>query len=374
MRIAVNTRFLLASKMEGFGWYTYEVVKRLVEKHPEHDFIFFFDRPFDKKFIFGDNVTPVILNPPARHPFLFYIWFEFSVKRALKKYKADVFLSPDGYLSLKSKVKQIAVIHDINFEHNPDDIPWLMRKYLRRFFPKFAHKAAHILTVSEYSKKDICSKYSIDTSKVSPLWNGASSQFKPLHLDQKNSARLTYANGNPYFLFVGALHPRKNVGRLIAAFEQFKQENPEDQHKLVIVGTEMFGKKLNGIEISPFVRDHILFTGHVSLSDLAEIMGAASLLTYIPYFEGFGIPLVEAMKCGTPILSGNKTSLPEVAGDAAIYCDPFNIDDIREKMSYIVKNPAIQKELSQKGLKRSTLFSWDNTADEIWKVICTIAN
>ena len=136
----------------------------------------------------------------------------------------------------------------------------------------------------------------------------------------------------------------------------------------------MFGKKLNGIEISPFVRDHILFTGHVSLSDLAEIMGAASLLTYIPYFEGFGIPLVEAMKCGTPILSGNKTSLPEVAGDAAIYCDPFNIDDIREKISYIVKNPAIQKELSQKGLKRSTLFSWDNTADEIWKVICTIAN
>jgi glycosyltransferase involved in cell wall biosynthesis len=372
MRIAINTRFLLSSKMEGFGWYTYEVVKRLVEEHPEHEFILFFDRTFDKKFIFGDNVTPVVLNPPARHPFLFYIWFELSVTRALKKHKADVFFSPDGYLSLKSKVKQIAVIHDINFEHNPSDIPWLTRKYLCRFFPKFARKATHILTVSEYSKQDICSTYNIDESKVTALWNGASPKFKPLSLNQKNSVRFTHANGNPYFLFVGALHPRKNVGRLIAAFEQFKHSHPKDQHKLVIVGAELFGSELGDVEISTFIREYIVFTGHVSLSTLADIMGAASIFTYVPYFEGFGIPLVEAMKCGTPILSGNKTSLPEVAGDAAIYCDPFNIDDISEKMSIIANSPSIQKDLSQKGLERSKSFSWNNTSVEVWKIICSV--
>ena len=159
MRIAINTRFLLSHKMEGFGWYTFETTKRLVEKHPEHTFILFFDLPFDKQFIFGPNTIPVVLNPPARHPILFVIWFEWAVFRALKKYKADVFFSPDGYLSLRSNVPQIPVIHDLNFEHNPADIPWATRKYLRFFFPKFAKKAAKIVTVSHYSKKDIMEQY-----------------------------------------------------------------------------------------------------------------------------------------------------------------------------------------------------------------------
>jgi hypothetical protein len=97
MRIAINTRFLLSSKMEGFGWYTFEVVKRLVEQHPEHEFVFFFDRAYDPKFIFGPNVTPVVLNPPARHPILFYIWFEWSVRRALKKHNIDGFKSAAGW-------------------------------------------------------------------------------------------------------------------------------------------------------------------------------------------------------------------------------------------------------------------------------------
>jgi glycosyltransferase involved in cell wall biosynthesis len=101
-------------------------------------------------------------------------------------------------------------------------------------------------------------------------------------------------------------------------------------------------------------------------------MGAASIFTYVSYFEGFGIPLVEAMKCGTPILSGNRTSLPEVAGDAAIYCDPFSIEDISEKMSLLMNSSSIREELSRKGLKRSKLFSWDNTSNEIWRIICSI--
>jgi len=119
MRIAINTRFLLKDKLEGIGWYTYEISKWLVEKHPEHEFIFFFDRPFDKSFIFGKNVTPVVLSPPARHPVLWYLWFEFVIPKALKKYKADLFFSPDGYLSLKTKVKTITVIHDIASFHFP---------------------------------------------------------------------------------------------------------------------------------------------------------------------------------------------------------------------------------------------------------------
>jgi len=148
MRIAINTRFLLPHKMEGFGWYTYEIMKRLVENHPEHTFILFFDRSYDAKFVFGENVIPVVLHPQARHPILFRIWFNWSVKRALKKYRADVFFSPDGYLSLTSDLPQIAVMHDLNFEHNPKDLKPTMRKYYQTYFPRFASKAKHIITVS----------------------------------------------------------------------------------------------------------------------------------------------------------------------------------------------------------------------------------
>lgn len=372
MRIAINTRFLLPHKMEGFGWYTYEIVSRIVRNHPEHEFFFFFDRPFDSKFIFSDNVTPIVLNPQARHPVLFYIWFEFAVKRALKKHQIDLFFSPDGYLSLSSDVKQIATIHDINFEHNPQDVGWLVRKYLTRYFPKFAKKANHILTVSDYSKKDISETYGIDLNKITSIWNGASDAFKPLSIETQQANRDIYANGEEYFLFVGALSPRKNIKRLIAAFELFKTSHPENTTQLVIVGEELWKNANNNISVSNEVKSQIHFTGHVQLEDLAQIMASAMIFTFVPYFEGFGIPLVEAMKCGTPILSGNKTSLPEVAGDAALYCDPFSVEDIASKLAILATDIPLQKELSTKGIERSQLFSWDISAQKVWEMMISV--
>jgi len=373
MRIAVNTRFLLSHKMEGYGWYTFEIVKRLVENHPEHEFIFFFDRKFDSKFIFGKNVTPVVLNPPARHPILFYIWNEISVTRALKKYKADIYFSPDGYLSLKTKVKQVNVIHDINFEHNPQDVPSAIRNYLRKYFPKFAKKADRIITVSNYSKQDICKTYSIPEEKIAAIWNAASLFFKPVDVQKRNEIRTSYSNGKPYFLFVGALHPRKNLSRLIPAFEQFKKQHPDDEHQLLIVGEALFSKSFGEIVISNELKQHIHFTGHLSLEDLALVMASAAIFTFVPYFEGFGIPMVEAMQSGTPILAGNLTSLPEIGGDAVLYCDPMNVDDITAKLATIANNEQLKSELIAKGLERSKLFSWDESAERVWDVLMDTA-
>lgn len=364
-RIAINTRFLLNGKMEGFGWYTYEVTKRIVESHPEIDFYFFFDRQFDHRFIFSDNVTPVIINPPARHPVLFYLWFEIGVKQALKKHNIDLFFSPDGYLSLSSKVKQICTIHDINFEHYPEDIPFAARKYLRHFFPRFARKADHILTVSNYSKTDISAKYRIDEKKISVVWNGASEVFKPLSDDLKSEIRATYSEGSPYFIYVGSIHPRKNVRRLVDAFIRFKTET-NSTWKLLIVGEAMWNEhELGTIKGN----QDIVFTGRMELSELAKLVAAAGALSYVPYFEGFGIPLVEAMKCGIPILSGDKTSLPEIAGDAAIYCDPFNVQSISDGMKRLSSDESLRKQLSESGIERSKNFSWDIAATKTWEII-----
>ena len=368
MIIGINTRFLLTTKMEGFGWYTFEISKRLVAQHPEHQFVFFFDRPFDSKFIFGENVKGVIVSPPARHPILHAIWYEFSLKKALKKHKVDVLFSPDGYLSLRSKIPQIAVIHDINFEHYPKDLPFFSRTYLRYFFPKYAKKAAKIITVSNYSKADIQQKYGIDGSKITVAWNGASELFNPISEELKSETKLNYSGGESYFIFVGAIHPRKNVQRLIDAFVAFKKTTGSST-KLLIVGASLWRDSGFNLKLPVAIKSEIIFTGHLQLEELAKLMGSALALTYVPYFEGFGIPLLEAMQCGTPIIAGNLTSLPEVAENAAVYCDPFQVEDIAEKMIELEKSIALQENLSENGLKRSELFSWDIAAIKVWDEI-----
>lgn len=351
--------------MEGFGQYTLEITQRICKNHPQHQFYLFFDREYDPKYVFAENVIPIVLFPPTRHPFLYVLWLEFSLKRALRKHKIDLFWSPDGFCSLGSNVPQIATIHDLNFEHNPKDLPWLVSNYFRHYFPRFARKARKIITVSEYSKNDIHETYGILKEKIKVIYNGSNEAYKPIQTDEQREIRLKYTDGNPFFLFVGSLHPRKNVKRLIEAFEIVAKQNVDI--RLVIVGSAMW--KDEKLPISSELQHRIIFTGHLGKIELTKIMASALALTYIPYFEGFGIPLVEAMRCGTPILAANATCLPEVAGDAAIYCDPFNIQDIANGMLRLLENEDLRKELSEKSIYRSQQFSWEKAAEEVWMEI-----
>lgn len=372
MRIAINTRFLLSHKMEGFGWFTYEVVKRIVEQHPEHQFFFFFDRKFDSKFIFSDNVTPVVLNPPARHPILFKIWFNYSVTRALKKHNIDLFFSPDGYLSLKTDLPQIGVIHDLNFEHYPEDIPASPRKYLKTYFPLFAKKAAKIITVSEFSKQDIVKQYGVLPEKITVAHNGGNESFQPITETEQSIIKNKYSHGKDYFVYVGALHARKNTDRLFQAFDKFKKASQSDL-KLVVVGEKLWKFDQDNVDFNELkYKDDIIFTGHLKIEELIKIVAAARALTLVSYFEGFGIPLVEAMRCGTPIITSNTTSLPEVAGDCGLLVDPFDINDICNAMVKLIEDSNLQSELSTKGLERAKLFSWNQSAELIWNEIDTL--
>jgi glycosyltransferase involved in cell wall biosynthesis len=349
--------------MEGFGRFTYEVTKRLVKSHPEHTFYFFFDRAFDQQFIFADNVVPIVLSPPARHPILFKVWFDWSVTKALKKHKIDLFFSPDGYLSLKTSVPQIGVIHDLNFEHFPEDIPSSPRKYLKTYFPKFAKKARHIVTVSEFSKQDIITQYYVDPKKITVAYNAANNVFKPQLDSVKSSIRAEYTNGSSYFVCVGAIHARKNVKRLVEAFEQFKISTKSNT-KLLIVGEALWDK----LDATSKTND-INFTGHVGLEKLAEIIGSAKALCLVSYFEGFGIPLVEAMQSGVPVLAGNLTALPEVCGDAGLLVDPFNVDEIAKGIEQLDSDDRLCSKMIEQGHKQAEKFSWDETAVTIGKLL-----
>lgn len=369
MRIAVNTRLLLKGKLEGIGWFSYETLKRIVRNHPEHQFIFIFDRPYAEEFIFAENVTPVVVGPPARHPFLFYLWFELQIPRVLKKYRADVFLSPDGYLSLNTKVPQLAVIHDISFAHRPGDIPAMKRWYYNYFFPKFAHKAARIATVSNYSKTDIVQTYRIGAEKVDVVYDGCNENFRPFSNEEQKLIREKYTVGVPYFLFVGALHPRKNVAGLLRAFDDFKSGTGRNE-KLLIVGGEMHktGEIADTWQKMQFKND-VVFTGRVAQEELYGIFGAALALTFVPFFEGFGIPILEAMYAGIPVICSNTTSMPEVGGDAVLYVEPGNVRQIAEAMAKIASDSDLRDEFIAVGFTQKQNFSWNKTAGLLWESI-----
>ncbi|MFN7013194.1 MAG: glycosyltransferase family 4 protein [Bacteroidia bacterium] len=369
LTIAVNTRLLLKNKLEGIGWFTYESLKRIVKNHPEHQFVFLFDRPYSEEFIFSSNITPLQIGLPARHPVLFYLWFEWAVPIALKKVKADLFLSPDGYLSLSTKVPQLPVMHDLNFEHYPNDLPFLMSNYYRYYFPKFAQKAARIATVSEASKNDISTLYDIDKNKIDIVYNGASEWFKPISEEEKNLIRNQYTQGKPYFLYVGSLHPRKNLSNLLKAYDLFRKQS-ESNTQLLIVGekyywTEEMEQTYNSMQY----KKEIHFTGRLFEEKLGKAMASAQALVYVSYFEGFGIPMVEAMNAEVPVIASNVSCMPEIAGEAAHFVNPFDIQHIADGLKEMDKNELLRSNLIEKGKIQRQKFSWDKTAEKLWSSI-----
>lgn len=369
MNIAVNTRLLIENKLDGIGWFTYHTLKRITVNHPEHKFYFLFDRPFSNNFIFSDNIEPIIVHPPTRHPILWKTWLNISVPFILNKIKPDIFLSTDGFLPSPLKIPSVNVIHDINFAHFPKDIPTLSRIFYNYNFPKFAKKATKIATVSEYSKNDLINTYKTPEEKISIVYNGADDSYKPIAKDIALKIKDKYTNGKDFFIFVGSVHPRKNLIRLIKAFEIFKNFSNSDI-KMIIVGELFFkNEELFNTYKNLKYKNDIIFTGRLEIKELSLIMASAIALTFVPYFEGFGIPLLEAMNCDIPIISSNITSMPEVAGDAAIYINPYEIDEIADAMSEIISNKDLREKLIRNGKIQRNKFSWNQTADKLWETI-----
>lgn len=369
MNIVISTRLLLKDKLEGIGGFTHETLQRITRQHPEHNFYFLFDRPFDQSFIYSSNVKGVSLFPPTRHPVLLWYWLEVAVPSYLKKIKADLFVSTDGWMSLSTDVPMVQVCHDINFEHFPEFLPWVHRVSYKRYFPQYAQKAKRIATVSEFSKNDICTTYNVPPEKVDVVFNGASEKYKPITQTEIDKIRQEYTGGAPYFLFIGLIHKRKNLLNLLKAYEVFKKHN-DSEIKLVIVGAvKWWNDESKDFYEQMHHKDDVVFTGWLHKDVLHHVLGGALALTYVPLFEGFGIPILEAMNTDVPVITSDVTSMPEVAGSAALYCDPYRPERIASAMQQLAKDPSHRQELIEKGRERRQLFSWDQTAGLFWETI-----
>jgi len=360
--------------MDGLGQFTFEAFKHIVAKNPTVNFIFIFDRTPHSDFVFEKNVITEVISPQAKHPFLYRIWYQFSLKKLLKKIKPHIFIGTNGMIPLNINTKTLSVIHDLNFEHLPEHLPFALRNYYCKNFPKFAKKANRIATVSEFSKSDIEKTYQIDADKIDVVYNGPNENFKPISATEITTIQNKYTAGNPFFLFVGTLHPRKNLANLFKAFDQFKSQSNSD-FKLVIVGRKMWWtneieKAFNQLQF----KNDVIFTGRVNNNELYKITAAAHALTYVPIFEGFGIPLVEAMSCGVPVITSNVTSMPEVVEGAGILVDPFSIDEISNAMGRITSDDKLRNELSEKSIIQAKKFSWEKTGDLLWESILKTIN
>ncbi|MEY4287912.1 MAG: hypothetical protein RL511_2002, partial [Bacteroidota bacterium] len=245
------------------------------------------------------------------------------------------------------------------------DLPKWVAWYYKKYFPRFAKAATQIVTVSETTKKDIISSYQIPSEKISVIYNGVNAQYQPISIQEKDNIQQQLGFNAPYFLFVGSLHPRKNIHRLLQAFQLFAQT--DSSYQLVIVGAAMW--KDQSFEIESNLAKRIHFKGHIETKTLANIMAAAAAFVYVPYFEGFGMPLAEAMAAQTPIIAGDQSCLPEIAADAALFVDPFDVDAIAKAMEKLKNDVALQTQLVEAGKNRVLAFNWDLAAEKVWQEI-----
>ena len=272
-------------------------------------------------------------------------------------------------MSLATKVPTHLTIHDIAFEHYPNAVPFWVRKYYQHYAPKFAQKAAQIATVSEFTKSDVQQYYAIERAKMDVVYNGISDYFIPIDTIKKAQIQNELTQGQPYFVCVSSLHPRKNIIGLLKAFDWFKKTT-NSTAKLVLIGDFMFEKgPITSVLNSLTFKQEVLLTGSLSHQKIASIVAGSLAMVYVSFFEGFGIPIIEAMRCQVPVITSNVNSMAEVAGDSALLVDPHNVQAIAKAMQSIVENPMLVKDLVARGMHRQSNFSWDKTAHLFWNSI-----
>jgi glycosyltransferase involved in cell wall biosynthesis len=259
----------------------------------------------------------------------------------------------------------VVSIHDLSFEHLPETFKWRSRKQLRITVRRSARQAAQVIALSEYARGDILDSYHVNPEKVSVIPLAAPGHFRPVSDEEElQRVRQTYGIEGDYILSVGAIQPRKNLSRLVAAYSHLRWAKPEGKlPKLVLVGkcAWLYDETLRTIKQLE-VSNSVVLTGYVPQADLPALYSGALCFVYPSYFEGFGLPPLEAMKCGAPVIVGDRTSLPEVVGDAGVLVDPFNVDEIAYAIQRVTADGELRAQLRVKGLERAKLFDWQETA------------
>lgn len=283
--------------------------------------------------------------------------------------KPDIFFSPSHYGPFLSPCKTAISIMDLSYIHFPELFAKKDLYQLKNWTARSASKANHIFTISNASKNDIMKEYKIASNDITVTHLGIKEAFV-VDKEKMKDILEKFAIKGDYILFVGTIQPRKNITRLIEAFAKVLKSDGNENLTLVIVGKKgWLYEKILEAPSTYHVLEHVKFLDFVSDEDLPVLYEQATCYVLPSLYEGFGLPVLEAMKYGCPVITSNVSSLPEAGGDAALYVDPYNPDDIAEKILYLINHPKIRKEMITKGFEHIKQFSWEKTAKETLEVL-----
>lgn len=360
MRIAIDAH-AIGEKLTGNETYISNIIEQIAGKDNGHEIILFFTRPeaeaaWRNRY---ENIKTRLLrpaNPVIRIPVVMPL-----LTRALHADLLHVQYAGPPIIG----TPLVTSVHDIAYEHYPE---FFTRKEVIQFkltIPTTARKAVKVLTLSEFCKRDIAERYSIPEDKIVVTYAGVDERFQPSNGSNGNKkVKKKYGIEGRYILTVGNLQPRKNLVRLMAAYSLLRKARPDIDHKLVIVGKKAwkFSPILASANKSSW-SDDIILTGYVDDSDLPDLYRGADVMVYPSVFEGFGLPPLEAMACGTPVIVANRTSLPEVVGDDGILINPYDTEEMTAAMASLLLNKDVRELYGRKGVERAKRFSWANVAN-----------
>ncbi|MBN1660589.1 MAG: glycosyltransferase family 4 protein [Anaerolineae bacterium] len=348
----------------GLGRYASSLAHALVARWPDRVRLFYN--------VTGDRTPPAgLAGVPARtihagyKPWRMAVWLGQLARAGFNRLVPDasLFHATEHLLMPLRDVPTVLTVHDMIFKLFPEHQKRLNYWYLNATMPLYCRRASAVVTVTEASKRDIVAHYRLPPEKVGVIYEAASPEFRPAPAQAAEVARRRYGLPDDYLIHVGTIEPRKNLSRLVLALDRLAREGL--RVPLVVVGArgwlyDDFFRQLETLD----VRDDVYFPGHVPGPDLPLLYNAARASVTPSVYEGFGLPVLEAMACGIPVVASHTSSLPEIGGDAALYFDPYDVDAIAAAVRQVWSDPDLRTALCARGLAQAARFSWDRAAQE----------
>ncbi|MBL4694737.1 glycosyltransferase family 4 protein [Candidatus Gracilibacteria bacterium] len=363
MKIAIDIRSAAGEKA-GKGWYTFHIVQNLLKLDQKNEYILYSKDPVP-----GFGQFPNAQIKGFKSPGI--LW-HYAVARDAKKENVDYFFAPSSYIIpslLHKSIKSIITVHDLVAFLYPNKHNKKATILEKIFLKKALKKSHHVLTVSNNTKDDLLQRFQGTEDKISVVPCAADPDYRPIKKEALEKFTKQTNLPEKFFLAVGTIEPRKNYETLIKAFSNFAHHHPE--YHLVIVGKE--GWKFQPVyeEINKnYLNKKVHILGYLSNSSLQKLYNLATALVFPSHYEGFGIPPLEAMQSGCPVISSSSSSMPEVVGDCALLCKPGSVEDFTSAMLEISANPELRAQLIAKGLERAKKFSWKGSAKKVLELMC----
>ncbi len=368
MSVAIDSRCLLPH-LEGLGRFTHEIARRLVPRLMQTPVYLCFDRRPLLKYHYGPNQQDLILPPPLKHWTLYELWYRAILPRAVSRRGVKVFLGTYGIAPrpIARKMPTVVFVHDIAFERHPEFLPAGWTAYYRRTIRESVQAADQVIANSRSVLEDLCTFYKVPTERLTIGYNGIDTDlFAPLPPNERIYIPSAVTGGVPYVLYVGSIHPRKNFARLLRAYDLLRLSYKEPL-RLVVVGRHLLRKGRSIITQAyeqMYHKAEVIWKGTVSDAELIKLYNGAAVVAYPSLYEGFGIPIGEALACGVPVVASRISSIPEVGGDAAFYVDPYDEQDIARALYEALTEDTVARQARiARGLAHVRRFRWEATVD-----------